>query len=366
MEKRNCKICFKRFSNGRALGGHMKSHMAILQTPPKVEQTKFNFQQEQIRNEAASSEEEEGDEEEMKNGLYYGLREHPKKSFRLVDPIFSSSTATMEVGNSSSVIIDRESETDESFKNNTPSLTRRRSKRNRRIPITQKDQYLTYNEEIHCNIKKMKKLKKAMMKAEAFEPVESEPVSSVSDNTIEEDVAFSLMMLSRDTWIKESDEVSEKSIEIEDNYDSEEEIIKLTSYTSRTAATPTRKKYQCESCKKVFRSYQALGGHRANHSKINGCILPSSTIQADQSNADDYLKCPVCFKSFKSRQALGGHKRIHFSADLAAAAANSNTTTSTTPVSAASNSIKFRDNLIDLNLPAPIEEDDNSEFIDLI
>ncbi|KAI3920379.1 hypothetical protein MKX01_000718 [Papaver californicum] len=192
----------------------MKSHMENLQTPPKVEQTKFNFQQEQIRNEAESSEEEDqGDEEETK----------------MVDPIFSSSTTTMEVGNSSTVIIDRESETDESFKNNTQSLTRRRSKRNRRIPITQKDQYLTYNEEIHGNIKKMKKLKKAIIKDEAFEPVESEPLSSVSDNTIEEDVAFSLMMLSRDTWIKESDEVSEKSIEIADDYDSEEEIIKLTS-----------------------------------------------------------------------------------------------------------------------------------------
>ncbi|MCL7030577.1 hypothetical protein MKW94_006401 [Papaver nudicaule] len=349
----------------------MKSHMAILQTPPKVEHTKFNFQQqEQIRNEAAESSEEEEDddeEEEMKNGLYYGLREHPKKSFRLVDPIFSSSTAaTMEVGNnSSSVIIDRESETDESFKNNnTPSLTRRRSKRNRRTPISQKDQYLiTYNEQIHSNIKKMKKLKKSSTKAEAFAPVESEPVSSVSDNTIEEDVAFSLMMLSRDTW----EQVAEKSMEIEDDYDSEEEIIKLT---SRTAAATTRKKYQCDSCKKVFRSYQALGGHRANHSKINGgCILPSttttSTIKADQSNADDYLKCPVCFKSFKSRQALGGHKRIHFSADLSGANYNT-TSSSTTPVSAASNSIKFRESLIDLNLPAPIEEDDNSDFIDLI
>ncbi|KAI3995111.1 hypothetical protein MKX01_031913 [Papaver californicum] len=161
MEKINRKICFKRFSNARALGGHMKSHIAILQTPPKVEQTKFNFQQEKIRNEVESSEEEDqGDEEETKNGLYYGLREHPKKSSRLVDPIFSSSTTTMEVGNSSS------------------------------------DQYLTYNEEIHCNIKKMKKLKKAIIKAEAFEPVESEPLSSVSDNTIEEDVAFYLMMVS--------------------------------------------------------------------------------------------------------------------------------------------------------------------------
>ncbi|KAL1548993.1 hypothetical protein AAHA92_17153 [Salvia divinorum] len=31
----DCKLCFKRFSNGKALGAHMRSHYAILPLPPK-------------------------------------------------------------------------------------------------------------------------------------------------------------------------------------------------------------------------------------------------------------------------------------------------------------------------------------------
>lgn len=34
----DCKLCFKRFSNGKALGAHMRSHYAILPLPPKTPQ----------------------------------------------------------------------------------------------------------------------------------------------------------------------------------------------------------------------------------------------------------------------------------------------------------------------------------------
>ncbi|OVA03099.1 zinc finger protein [Macleaya cordata] len=346
MEKRECKLCFKRFSNGRALGGHMKSHMAILQTPPKIEQTRQQIGNETESTSSSSSDEnEEEEEEEVKTGLYYGLRENPKKSFRLVDPVFSS---TMDVG---SIVLDRESET-ESFKN----PTRRRSKRNR---ISKHQNQNHQNEE--PELKKLKSIKPIKVES----PVESEPVSSVSDNTPEEDVALCLMMLSRDTWMKEEEEeVAEKSVEKmdDDDDDDSEEIIKF-------CPSRIRKKYQCESCKKVFKSYQALGGHRANHKKINGCI-PSSTSKAETQNGSNaggdrrIHKCPICFRIFRSKQALGGHKRIHIS-DLATA------TTTTT-----SNSAKFKDNLIDLNLPAPIEDGhisqveisvvSGTEFVDLI
>lgn len=38
MEMQQCKICFKKFSNGKAIGGHMRSHYAKLPLPPKRKQ----------------------------------------------------------------------------------------------------------------------------------------------------------------------------------------------------------------------------------------------------------------------------------------------------------------------------------------
>ncbi|BBH03122.1 C2H2-like zinc finger protein [Prunus dulcis] len=60
------------------------------------------------------------EEEEEEKGLVYGLRENPKRSFRLADPEFSFAV------DAGSVIQDRESETE------SKNPTRRRSKRNRR------------------------------------------------------------------------------------------------------------------------------------------------------------------------------------------------------------------------------------------
>ena len=57
-------------------------------------------------------------------------------------------------------------------------------------------------------------------------------------------------------------------------------------------------------------------------------------------------ECPACFKVFASGQALGGHKRTHV------------TGSATNPIPS---STKFgNNNLIDLNLPAPIDDDDIS------
>ncbi|XP_068635398.1 zinc finger protein ZAT1-like [Aristolochia californica] len=311
MEKHTCKLCSRSFANGRALGGHMRSHMATLAPTPQPPKP-------QLRNEitsalssssSSSSEEEEHEEEDEGKGVYYGLRENPKKSIRLVDPEFSFAV------DAGSVVQDRESETESS-----KAPFRRRSKRNRKS--------------VDCD--KMK------LKVEA----EAEPLSSVSDTTPEEDVALSLMMLSRDIWMRDA-----VKLRFEESEDSEE----LKFYASG------RSKYQCGTCKKVFRSYQALGGHRASHKKIRGCVPATSTFPAvastsrvqeteseDRNDASPRQQkiheCPVCFRVFGSGQALGGHKRSHLS--------GSGTATTTA---------KFGDNLIDLNLP-PIEDDDASQI----
>jgi hypothetical protein len=58
----------------------------------------------------------------------------------------------------------------------------------------------------------------------------------------------------------------------------------------------------------VFRSYQALGGHRASVKKGKGGCVPVPLSLADASAVHE---CPFCFRVFGSGQALGGHKRAH-------------------------------------------------------
>ncbi|KAL2337581.1 hypothetical protein Fmac_012027 [Flemingia macrophylla] len=333
MEKHKCKLCFRSFANGRALGGHMRSHMMNLPIPPKANElspVQLSFEAESSPSESSSS--------------FYGLRENPKKSFRFADPEFSfADTASV-------ILQDRESET-ESSKN----PTRKRSKRAWQLGHTVK------------NIK--------------F----SESASSVSDTTTEEDVAFCLMMLSRDNWEQnkhrqiqhqqqrchedededvdeDEDEDDDKDEEVreqdddDDGYESEE--LKPFKKTNKVKG---RYSYKCETCDKVFRSYQALGGHRASHKKIklNDETTQNQTelVESEHVVQKKIHQCPVCFRVFASGQALGGHKRTHVIASP------------TTPTAAATVSVrttaKVGDSLLDLNLPAPVDEyEDVSQFDD--
>uniref|UniRef100_A0A804IWS8 C2H2-type domain-containing protein n=1 Tax=Musa acuminata subsp. malaccensis TaxID=214687 RepID=A0A804IWS8_MUSAM len=255
MDRHTCNLCFRRFPNGRALGGHMRSHV-ISAAPPVPQAQHPGNSSASISSDRPAAEQEVGEEAEEEVGGSYGLRMNPRKSFRLVDPQFSSSE------------------------------NRRRSKRSRRDT------------------------------ASPTEQPEAEPASSVSDATPEEDVALCLMMLSRDSW------------------------------ATAAAEEEARLRYQCGACKKVFRSYQALGGHRASHKKTNGCVPavePRIYGEADSADANADAKvheCPFCFRVFSSGQALGGHKRSHFTSSATMLTENS-------PVIG----------MIDLNFPAPSMDD---------
>ncbi|KAK8604322.1 hypothetical protein V6N13_099268 [Hibiscus sabdariffa] len=143
-------------------------------------------------------------------------------------------------------------------------------------------------------------------------------------------------------------------------------------------------KYECLTCNKTFDSHRALGGHRASHTKVNDCnesihesyenSLSSDSFTApvdtkvtkscangksfgvpkgSPSNAGKRLgakknkghECPFCFRVFKSGQALGGHKRSHFVGGPDGR---------TLVIKQGSTDMPA---LIDLNLPAPVEED---------
>ncbi|KAK6777534.1 hypothetical protein RDI58_024251 [Solanum bulbocastanum] len=132
-------------------------------------------------------------------------------------------------------------------------------------------------------------------------PSSSEPTSSISDMSQEEDVAYCLMMLSRDKWTKKRIEVIE----------GDEEEGRENFGVVKMKKTRTRGKYICESCNRVFRSYQALGGHIASHKKIKVVTSEASKIVETAKNEVKIHECSVCYRVFSSGQALGGHKRSH-------------------------------------------------------
>ncbi|KAK8963336.1 Zinc finger protein ZAT11 [Platanthera guangdongensis] len=112
--------------------------------------------------------------------------------------------------------------------------------------------------------------------------------------------------------------------------------------------------FQCRSCKKIFSSYQALGGHRANNKRSPGCTAPPPSPDANDGAGKRKAivhECPFCLRMFASGQALGENKRSHLpcsppSVSITSPAANSPPTT----VHGAS---KLCKSLFDLNLPAP-------------
>uniref|UniRef100_M1DBH9 Cys2-His2 type zinc finger protein n=2 Tax=Solanum tuberosum TaxID=4113 RepID=M1DBH9_SOLTU len=89
--------------------------------------------------------------------------------------------------------------------------------------------------------------------------------------------------------------------------------------------------YKCSVCGKGFRSYQALGGHKASHQKLitgggggDDQLTTSTTTNAtgttsscNGNGSGRTHKCLICHKCFPTGQALGGYKRCHYDGDNA-------------------------------------------------
>lgn len=176
---------------------------------------------------------------------------------------------------------------------------------------------------------------------------EQSPLSSVSDTTTEEDVAHCLMMLSRDQWERENESDRDGGDDSEDS--SAGHVVKVMKRANKVGG-----KYKCETCNKLFKSYQALGGHRASYKKIKADVAARPSRSGGRETAavaeEKVHECPFCHRVFASGQALGGHKRSHFMGA-------SNVSTFKNVVS------RNVENLdIDLNLPAPVDDDDGINF----
>ncbi|KAJ3679956.1 hypothetical protein LUZ60_016234 [Juncus effusus] len=155
--------------------------------------------------------------------------------------------------------------------------------------------------------------------------------------------------------------------------------------------------YECKTCNKSFPSFQALGGHRASHKKLKllppgtedqlqtntntttdislnmGSVisLPSPVVigigaagatgtasgaGANSNKANKIHECSICGAEFNSGQALGGHMRRHRPLVVVPL-----------PAENLSQEVEKKEKSLlelDLNLPAPFEEEDQSgEFV---
>ncbi|KAL3814961.1 hypothetical protein ACJIZ3_016229 [Penstemon smallii] len=295
MDTHRCKLCFRNFINGKALGGHMRSHVIKAKKASKKEEEKekkpfFDFQtvhSNSSESSYSSSEEESG---AVKGQLSnYEMRQSRKQS---------------------TFLMDRESETESSKK--IPI-----SRRSKRVRKSRNSDFNRFKVNGFLQSKYENEEKKNT--SEDSSMAEVEPLSSISDTTPEENVAHCLIMLSKDSWKREEIEYQEE--EEENDYYSEDSDVGKVMKSSKVKG-----RYKCETCNKFFRSYQALGGHRASHKKIRVNTTPSPEEKIHE--------CPFCQRIFPSGQALGGHKRSHFVKGIGEGLD------------------------IDLNLPAPIDEDD--------
>ncbi|WJX55047.1 hypothetical protein P8452_40863 [Trifolium repens] len=167
-----------------------------------------------------------------------------------------------------------------------PPFEDERSERNRKLTFSQNSE--------------QKKLKQSFL--DSYSPLtetEPEKVSSIYDTSPEEEVAITLMLLSRDKWEKKKNNVVDKEAaqEVERSMGLMEEI-KLKKVSG---------KQKCDKCGNSFGSSRALESHKII------CLQNEANLVAATSNSDHKIfQCMICFKVFGSGQALGGHKRSHF------------------------------------------------------
>ncbi|KAF8664150.1 hypothetical protein HU200_054898 [Digitaria exilis] len=378
--RHGCKVCGKSFSSGRSLGGHMRSHLSLGDA-------------------AAAEGDAAGDEVTRASGnggrsssnggvqLGYGLRENPRKTRRLSDfagdeeetdagdgdgdggecgkllPSWKSLSGHMRShAGGGTDRDDDEEDVDDVEEEFVPEEAEAAEEAAEMVEMAMEASVLA-----PALAAAPRRRRRTMRVAAPPPPGSPAPVLSGFEKE-PEDVALCLLMLSHDTgglWsapppVKEAkpfDSAKKKRASLprsgfayHSDDDSGDAKIKGRVPKGRKRSSPKqqldgvgvapkRTRYECPGCGKVFTSYQALGGHRASHKRINtSCSAPKIAAAAPEPSTETYTASfstmspsaspdsvaigfgnnpnahqAAAVEKFErsSAQALGGHKRTH-------------------------------------------------------
>lgn len=372
--RHGCKVCGKCFSSGRSLGGHMRSHLPLGEAAAAAQ---GDAAAELARASANGGRNSDG-------VVGYGLRENPRKTRRLSDfaddeeeedgggdgdgerkacrecgKLFASwrSLFGHMRGHASG---GRDRDDDEDVDVEGELVPEGAEAEEAEMPVATVEAPLLAPAAVTALAAAPRRRRRSMRVA-APPPAAPPPVQCGFEKE-PEDVALCLLMLSRDTGLWRSpvkEELFEsakkraglpRSGHARDSDDGAKIKGRVPKGKKRSspnqqldAVAPKRTRYECPGCGKVFSSYQALGGHRASHKRINtSCSAPKvapaaagAASPAPEPSAETYASFNTLSPSaspdsvaigfgklspqaaaeagivFSSGQAFGGHKLPH-------------------------------------------------------
>uniref|UniRef100_J3MMN4 C2H2-type domain-containing protein n=1 Tax=Oryza brachyantha TaxID=4533 RepID=J3MMN4_ORYBR len=345
---RRCRVCGKGFSCGRSLGGHMRSHVTFGDAVAEADGGGGGGG-------GGGDGDGEVNGGRCSNGVVgYGLRENPKKTRRLSE-FDEEDEVVEEGGDGGELMACRECGKLFSTWRSLVGHMRRHASGGRDRgdeddefdgPEAEEEEEVMVAPAAVTVIAAPPRRRRRSMRVAAPAPAPP-PVPGGGVEKEQEDVALCLLMLSRDTGMWRSPVKAVEPFEMVEQkkkkatakqpppiprngygYNSDEDSALLqcgdaktnntgrgggdvakcrkrrASYYApnsispkqqqqqRAAAPAKRTRYECPGCGKVFSSYQALGGHRASHKRINtSCSAPkaaAATATAPEPSSETY------------------------------------------------------------------------------